>query len=77
MAQNKPDRYGRTIARLYIGNTDINAYMVEQGGAWVYRRYAKGSSFAPFYKAEEQAKANKVGLWSLKNPVPPWKWRKR
>ncbi len=77
VAQNKPDRYGRTIARLYVDSVDINAAMIEHGGAWVYRRYARGSSFASFYKAEAQAKKNKRGLWALPTPLPPWEWRKR
>jgi endonuclease YncB( thermonuclease family) len=76
VAQKKPDYYGRTIARLYVDGLDVNAAMVEQGAAWVYRRYARGSSFAPFYKAEARAKKNRLGLWRLKNPVEPWKWRK-
>ncbi len=74
--QKKADKWGRVVARLYIGNIDVCAYMVENGGAWVYRRYARGSSFAVFYRAEEAAQKNKVGLWAAKNPVPPWKWRK-
>lgn len=75
VAQNKPDRYGRIIARLYLDDVDVCAYMVENGGAWVYRRYARGSSLAVLYKAEAKAKKQKRGLWALKNPVPPWEYR--
>ena len=73
---SKQDRYGRTIARLYVDGLDVNAAMIEQGAAWVYRRYARGSSFAVFYQAEARAKKNKVGLWALSSPLPPWEWRK-
>ena len=31
------DRYGRTVGRVYVGNTDVNAELVRQGAAWVYR----------------------------------------
>ena len=46
------DRYGRTVGRVYVGGVDVNAEMVKQGAAWVYRKcvtrcyisdcYAKG-----------------------------------
>lgn len=74
---SKHDRYGRTIARLYVDGQDINAAMIEQGAAWVYRRYARGSAFASFYKAEAIAKAEKRGLWALNNTIPPWEWRNK
>jgi endonuclease YncB( thermonuclease family) len=50
--------------------------MVEQGAVWVYRRYARGSSFAVLYKAEARAKKNRLGLWRLKNLLEPWKYRR-
>ena len=70
----KRDRYGRTLARLYVDDMDVSAKMVEQGAAWVYRRYTRDSIL---YQAEAVAKENKRGLWAFKNPLPPWKWRKR
>jgi micrococcal nuclease len=27
-------------------------------------------------RLEAQAKAEKIGLWSQPNPIPPWNWRK-
>lgn len=70
----KRDRYGRTLARLYVDDTDVSVAMVEQGAAWVYRRYTRD---ATLYKAEAIAKENKSGLWALSNPLPPWEWRKK
>ncbi len=68
------DRYGRKVSRVYIGGTDVNAEMVKQGAAWVYRQYAKDQSL---YRLEEQAKAAKRGLWALPEAqrMPPWEWR--
>ena len=68
------DRYGRKVSRVYIGGTDVNAEMVKQGAAWVYRQYAKDQSL---YRLEEQAKAAKRGLWALPEAqrCPPWDWR--
>ena len=46
------DRYGRKVSRVYVGAVDVNAEMIRQGAAWVYRQcvtrcyisdcYAKG-----------------------------------
>lgn len=69
------DRYGRTVGRVYVGNVDVNAEMVKQGAAWVYRQYLKDQSLLTL---EQQAKAAKRGLWGLPETerCPPWDWRK-
>lgn len=69
------DRYGRTVARAYVGGTDVNAELVSQGAAWVYRQYNKDKSLIPL---EDQARAARRGLWSLPESerMPPWEWRK-
>ena len=69
---DKVDRYGRRIARVYLDDLDVCAAMVEQGAAWVYRRYTKNPIL---YKAEAAAKADRRGLWKMKDPLPPWTWR--
>jgi endonuclease YncB( thermonuclease family) len=70
------DRYGRTVARVYVGDTDVNAELVRQGAAWVYRKYATDDSL---YRIETEAKDAKRGLWGLPESerTPPWEWRKR
>ena len=69
------DRYGRTVGRVYVGNVDVNAEMVKQGAAWVYRQYLKDQSLLTL---EQQAKAAKRGLWGLPETerCPPWDWRR-
>ena len=69
------DRYGRTVGRVYVGNIDVNADMVRQGAAWVYRQFAKDASL---YRLESEAKAARRGLWGLPEAAncPPWDWRK-
>lgn len=32
------DRYGRTLGFIMLGQTDINAKMVEDGWAWLYKK---------------------------------------
>lgn len=68
------DRYGRTVARVYVGNLDVNRAMVEQGGAWAYRKYLRDLSIA---EAEASARTAMRGLWGLQADQieAPWDWR--
>lgn len=72
----KKDRYKRDICTIIKGNVNINATMVASGGAWVYRKYYKGSEY---YDYENQAKSAGRGLWKTSEyqAVPPWEWRKK
>lgn len=69
------DRYGRTVARVQAGGTDVNRELVSQGAAWVYRAYNRDKSLLA---VEAEAKAARRGLWSLAETdrMPPWEWRK-
>src|SRR5262245_27716687 len=33
------DRYGRTVARVWVGAVDVNAELVRNGSAWAYRKF--------------------------------------
>ena len=66
------DRYGRTLATVYLGNKDQNLNMVATGNAWVYRRY---NSMPHYIEAEQTARSQKIGLWQKKNPMYPEDWR--
>lgn len=68
------DKYGRTLARVYVGAVDVNAEMVRRGAAWAYREYLRDQELLTFEKA---ARAEKRGLWALpaSERVPPWTWR--
>jgi micrococcal nuclease len=67
------DRYGRTLGTLFTGDQDINLLSIKGGYALHFRRYSSNIQYA---QAEEFARKNKVGLWALPNPIPPWNWRK-
>ena len=69
------DRYGRTVARVYVDDLDVNAAMVEEGAAWVYTAYSTDSLFP---QLQALAQAEKRGLWGLSEyeQVPPWEWRR-
>ena len=69
----KRDRYKRIIGRVYLGNLDVNAELVRQGHAWVYRKYSKDPELL---RLEAEAKAARRGLWASDVRVPPWEWRR-
>lgn len=73
VAEEGRDRYGRVIGTVYVGDVDVNAQMVREGMAWVYRKYAKDRGL---YELERQAQANRSGLWVDPEPVPPWEYRR-
>lgn len=68
------DRYGRSVAKVYVGSTYINLEMVKCGLAWHYVQYAPHDS--DLADDESAARSAKIGLWSRPNPTPPWNWRR-
>lgn len=68
------DRYGRSIAVIEVGATNVNEEQVKEGMAWWYRTYAKKD--ARLAQLEGEARAAKLGLWSESDPVPPWEFRR-
>ncbi|RMX08520.1 thermonuclease family protein [Corticibacter populi] len=73
------DRYKRMIADVECQGQDVALYQVRLGMAWVYDQYAKG--YAWLYPHQEDAKANRRGLWVDLDggtpPVAPWEWRRK
>lgn len=68
----KKDRYGRILGSVYMEGINVNLKQIEDGYAWVYRRYCHK---ADYIKAEEYARTNKLGLWYDKHPMAPWDYR--
>jgi endonuclease YncB( thermonuclease family) len=69
------DRNKRKIADIYTQQKLwINKELVAKGMAWHFVKYSSNKELA---KAELLARKQKAGLWSLKNPVAPWDWRKK
>lgn len=67
------DRYGRTVARIRLGDVDVGTSQVRDGMAWWYRRYAPADT--ELARAESESRKASRGLWSSSNPVAPWDWR--
>jgi micrococcal nuclease len=70
------DRYGRTLGTIYLQQENINKLMVQNGNAWAYTKYVEDQGY---FRLQEQAKTQKVGLWSLSTDqvTPPWEWRQK
>src|ERR1700712_4450328 len=54
------DQYGRKLARVICNGVDANAEQVRRGMAWVFDKHDKDPALV---KLEEEARAEKRGLW--------------
>lgn len=72
------DRYGRTVAELYKGNSSVNLQLVQEGKAVVYRQYLSGCTATKdqYLQAQAQAKQKQLGFWNQPKPVMPWDFRR-
>lgn len=70
------DRYGRHICNVLMGEITANQLLVYAGMAWANRqgkdKYLRDRRLLAL---QDDAKANKRGLWAEPDPVPPWVWR--
>ena len=64
------DQYKRTLAECFVNNEGLSGHLVRSGYAFAYRRYSK-----KFISDEDYAKANQLGMWSMKFDYP-WDYRK-
>ena len=55
----------------------LNADMLEAGQAWAYPAFCNAPFCNGWKKLEQDAKEARRGLWSRKDPTPPWKWRQK
>ncbi len=86
---SKTDRYGRTLGKVLVKSVDCpscgysldaNHAQIKAGMAWWYRYYAKEQpkkDRISYELAEDEARAEKIGLWQEPDPVPPWDWRRQ
>jgi len=66
------DRYGRLVATVWIDDKNINRRLVREGYAWVYRKYLQDKTLLSL---ENNARAQKLGLWLSDNVLTPEAWR--
>ena len=67
------DRYKRTLARVTVGDIEVEAQVVATGHEWHYSRYDRTAALEA---AQRNARAARRGLWADGDAVPPWEWRK-
>ena len=74
------DRYGRTLGVLWLGRRNVNQFMIVNGLAWHYRRYAPcaraHAAGCVLERLEDNAQRSRRGLWESKEAIPPWEWRR-
>ncbi len=68
------DQYGRIVGTVYLDDLDVNAYMLSQGMAWVYRQHLRRPELIAL---EQEAQAQKRGLWQQpeNQRIAPWIYR--
>lgn len=68
------DRYGRIVGYILYDNKNLSLELLKNGLAWHYKYYSDDEYMA---QLELDARKDKVGLWSVKNPINPYLWRKQ
>ncbi len=65
------DRYRRTVAKCFVGTTDLGSWLVANGFAVEYPRYSRG-----YYASEQDlAETGQRGIWAGDFTLP-WAWRR-
>ena len=76
----KKDKYGRTVGKVLLNDTDVCLEQIKLGMAWHYKKYAAEQPKTDreiYAQAEQLAKSQAIGLWRDKNPMPPWDFRQQ
>ena len=68
------DDYGRLVAKIYIGEFDVNREQVWRGMAWEYSRFHSNRELMALQREAQQAGR---GLWAEKGAIEPSQWRKQ
>ena len=66
--------YGRTVADVQSGDTDVAVDLAKQGDGMADERYSPSKELKA---AVADAKENKRGIWATENPETPWDYRAR
>jgi len=71
--QTDTDRYGRIVGFVFVGDRNLNKELLTAGLAWHYKQYSRDPELA---KLEFKARSARIGLWSERDPIPPWEYRR-
>lgn len=75
---SKRDRYGRLVGKVWANTTDCNLRQLTLGLAWHYKKYVGEQSdadAAEYGGSELLARERQLGIWSDRDPQPPWDYR--
>jgi endonuclease YncB( thermonuclease family) len=71
------DRYGRTVAEVLKGATNINQELVAAGAAFVYWQYIEGCDRETYSRLENEARLKSLGVWAVPGGIQrPWDYRR-
>ena len=71
------DRYGRTVAEVLVGTTNINQALVAAGAAFVYWQYIEGCDRETYSRLENEARLKSLGMWAVPGGIQrPWDYRR-
>jgi endonuclease YncB( thermonuclease family) len=71
------DRYGRSVAEVLKGSTNINQSLVESGNAFVYWQYISGCDRQTYSRLENDARLKGAGVWGVPGGIQrPWDYKR-
>lgn len=62
------DEWGRNLCQIEVEGTDVSLKQIEDGMAWLYRKYGNPKEFQ---KASARAEGDRVGLFKDPNAIHP------
>jgi micrococcal nuclease len=69
------DRHGMTTAWVWVDGKALNKELVRAGLAW--HSWPVAPDNMELMRLEIDARSEKIGIWSMKNPTPPWEYRRQ
>ena len=71
------DRSGRISAVVTAQEKNVNKTLVTKGWAWVKPDGCNQPFCQDWRELEKKARSKRIGLWTARDPQPPWEWRKK
>ncbi len=75
----KRDYHKRVVGKVMLKKLDVNLEQVKRGMAWVFKHFLDdpySQDQVDYVDAQEDAESRRLGLWSQREPIPPWEFRR-
>lgn len=75
----KRDYHKRVVGKVMLNKLDVNLEQIKRGMAWVFKHFMDdpySQDQADYADAQEVAEDRHLGLWSQRDPIPPWEFRR-